>query len=144
MIQSESKQPIGKKRVKTISETRISKALFIVSSLTKLINPIELLDKHTLHEALSQADFAAQTLTQLQKDFDRAQIDIQFVTTDLLFQIETAIQKLPQIQLQQLLYLIDVPEIDWDLQSGQSYHQKLAEVILHREALKVFLRRKFA
>lgn len=102
-----------------------------------------MLDIQQLQEALSLPDFREQTLLQLQKDFDRAQVEVKFVAKDLLLEIETAIQNLPQIQLQQLLYLIDVPEIDWDLQSGQAYHQKLAEVILHREALKVYLRRKF-
>jgi hypothetical protein len=102
-----------------------------------------LLDIQQLQEALSLPDFREQTLQQLQKDFDRAQVEVKFVANDLLFEIETAIQNLPQIQLQQLLYLIDVPEIDWDLQSGHAYHQKLAEVILHREAFKVYLRRKF-
>ena len=102
-----------------------------------------MLDIQQLQEALSLPDFREQTLLQLQKDFDRAQVEVKFVTNDLLYEIESAIQNLPQIQLQQLLYLIDVPEIDWDLQSGQAYHQKLAEVILHREALKVYLRRKF-
>ena len=102
-----------------------------------------MLDIKQLQEALSLPDFREQTLQQLQKDFDRAQVEVKFVANDLLFEIETAIQNLPQIQLQQLLYLIDVPEIDWDLQSGHAYHQKLAEVILHREAFKVYLRRKF-
>lgn len=102
-----------------------------------------MLDIQQLQEALSLPDFRELTLQQLQKDFDRAQVDVQFGPVDLLFQIEAAIQNLPQIQLQQLLYLIDVPEIDWNFQSEQSYHQKLAEVILHREALKVYLRRKF-
>ena len=102
-----------------------------------------MLDIQQLQEALSLPDFREQTLQQHQKDFDRAQVEVKFVANDLLFEIETAIQNLPQIQLQQLLYLIDVPEIDWDLQSGHAYHQKLAEVILHREAFKVYLRRKF-
>ncbi|MFM8596348.1 MAG: hypothetical protein ACKOBN_04535 [Flavobacteriales bacterium] len=85
-----------------------------------------------------------QTIAQLQKDFDRAQIVVNFSLDQILEQITNILMRVSEQDLKQLLYLIDVPEIEWNQAEGQTYHEKLAEVILHREALKVYLRSKFA
>jgi hypothetical protein len=103
-----------------------------------------LLDIQQINQQLAQPDFRLQTIAQLQKDFDRAQVVVSFSLDDILAQLEVALNGLSEQHLKQLLYLIDVPEIDWNQEIGQTYHQKLAEVILHREALKVYLRSKFA
>lgn len=103
-----------------------------------------MLDIQQINQQLAQPDFRLQTIAQLQKDFDRAQVEVSFSLDDILAQLEVALNGLSEQHLKQLLYLIDVPEIDWNQEIGQAYHQKLAEVILHREALKVYLRSKFA
>lgn len=103
-----------------------------------------MLDIQQINQQLAQPDFRLQTIAQLQKDFDRAQVVVSFTFDDILQQLEAALNGLSEQHLKQLLYLIDVPEINWNPAEGQSYQQKLAEVILHREALKVYLRSKFA
>ena len=103
-----------------------------------------MLDIQQINQQLAHPDFRLQTIAQLQKDFDRAQVAVSFSFDELLQQLEVALNGLSEQHLKQLLYLIDVPEINWNQAEGQSYHQKLAEVILHREALKVYLRSKFA
>jgi hypothetical protein len=103
-----------------------------------------LLDIQQINQQLAQPDFRLQTIAQLQKDFDRAQVVVSFTFDDVLQQLEAALNGLSEQHLKQLLYLIDVPEINWNPAEGQSHQQKLAEVILHREALKVYLRSKFA
>lgn len=113
-------------------------------SATKLTKSTDLLDIQQINQQLTQPDFRLQTIAQLQKDFDRAQVVVSFTFDDILQQLEAALNGLSEQHLKQLLYLIDVPEIDWNQAEGQSYQQKLAEVILHREALKVYLRSKFA
>lgn len=113
-------------------------------SATKLTKSTDLLDIQQINQQLTQPDFRLQTIAQLQKDFDRAQVVVSFTFDDILQQLEAALNRLSEQHLKQLLYLIDVPEIDWNQAEGQSYQQKLAEVILHREALKVYLRSKFA
>lgn len=113
-------------------------------SATKLTKSTDLLDIQQINQQLAEPDFRLQTIAQLQKDFDRAQIVVKFSVDDVLVQLEAALIGLSDQHLKQLLYLIDIPEIDWNQAAGQSYQQKLAEVILHREALKVYLRSKFA
>lgn len=113
-------------------------------SATKLTKSTDLLDIQQINQQLALPDFRLQTIAQLQKDFDRAQIIVSFSMGEILPQITNALMRLTEQDLKQLLYLIDVPEIEWNPADGQSYQEKLAEVILHREALKVYLRSKFA
>ena len=44
----------------------------------------------------------------------------------------------------QLLYLIDLPEHNTSITPTSNFFRDLAEQIIHREALKVFLRNKFS
>jgi hypothetical protein len=97
-------------------------------------------------QALSNQAFRAETLVQLQKDFQRC--GLEFISNELLEllpSIEECIKPVSTRQLQQLIYLIDVPEsIFLSLSRKDSFHQELSEVILMREALKVYLRHKFS
>ena len=111
---------------------------------TKLTKSPDLLDIQQINQKLAQPDFRMQTIAQLQKDFDRAQIVVNFSLDHILEQINDILLRVSEQDLKQLLYLIDVPEIEWNQAEGQTYQEKLAEVILHREALKVYLRSKFA
>lgn len=103
-----------------------------------------MLDIQQINQKLSEPDFRSLTIAQLQKDFDRAQVTVNFTLEEILLQIETVLKELSEPHLSQLLYLVDIPEINWDEQIRPAYYQKLAEVILHREALKVYLRSKFS
>ena len=96
-------------------------------------------------QALSDQAFRAETLVQLQKDFQRCGLElISNELLELLPSIEECIKPVSTRQLQQLIYLIDVPEsIFLSLSRKDSFHQELSEVILMREALKVYLRHKF-
>lgn len=147
-IQAQSKLPIAVLLGKTtpiLSRKQGRQRLFSsYLSATKLTKSTDLLDIQQINQQLAQPDFRLQTIAQLQKDFDRAQVVVSFTFDDILQQLEAALNGLSEQHLKQLLYLIDVPEINWNPAEGQSYQQKLAEVILHREALKVYLRSKFA
>ena len=96
--------------------------------------------------ALSDQSFRAATLEQIQKDFHRCGLTLLSIElTDLLQSIESCIKNVSNTQLQQLIYLIDIPEaLFLSLTRKETFHQELSEVILMREALKVYLRNKFS
>ncbi|MEN9700375.1 MAG: hypothetical protein RLZZ301_1573 [Bacteroidota bacterium] len=97
----------------------------------------------SLKEALALREFREQTLAQLQKDMERAQcwsaIDPEFLIRDLAAILEA----LSSERLAQLCYLIDLPERAIIQSAFSSYFESLAERIIHREALKVYLRQHF-
>lgn len=95
-------------------------------------------------QALMDPSFRADTLAQLEKDFQRCGLTLN--TTDLnnlLYSIESFLALVSRAQLQQLIYLIDIPEsLFRSLSQKVNFHKDLSEVILMREALKVYLRSK--
>ncbi len=95
--------------------------------------------------ALVDQSFRTDTLAQLAKDFQRCGLTLDSGDVDqLLSSIESCIKNVSNAQLQQLIYLIDIPEsIFISLSRKESFHQELSEAILMREALKVYLRTKF-
>jgi hypothetical protein len=97
-------------------------------------------------QALMDRSFRVETLAQLEKDFQRCGLTINTVDVNqLLRSIASCITNVSNTQLQQLIYLIDIPEsIFISLSRKESFHQELSEVILMREALKVYLRHKFS
>lgn len=97
-------------------------------------------------QALIDQSFRVETLEQLQKDFQRCGLELISIDPNhLLGAIEACIAPVSNTQLQQLIYLIDIPEsIFLSLSRKDSFHQELSEVILMREALKVYLRHKFS
>lgn len=99
-----------------------------------------------VEQALMDQSFRAQTLIQLEKDFQRCGLELNSMDLDqLLTSIERCISHVSNAQLQQLIYLIDIPEaLFLSLSRKETFHQELSESILMREALKVYLRRKFS
>jgi len=97
-------------------------------------------------QALMDQSFRADTLAQLEKDFQRCGLTLN--TTDLnnlLFAIETCLSKVSSTELQQLIYLIDIPEsLFLSISRKATFQSELSEVILMREALKVYLRTQFS
>lgn len=98
-----------------------------------------------LNGQLQNQDFVSKTISQIEKDFIRCNIEINLT---LLLDRESLengildiIKELPSNKLQQLMYIIDIPENDYMKLSGtEFFYRALAEKILRREALKVFLR----
>ncbi|MFM7007708.1 MAG: hypothetical protein ACKOWX_10730 [Flavobacteriales bacterium] len=103
-----------------------------------------MLEKFNYKEALSAADFKAQTLAQLQKDLDRAQCAYQIESEEFLNELAVFLTNLSAEKRAQLLYLIDLPENNSALRPTGHYFEDLAEQIIHREALKVFWRQRFS
>jgi len=94
---------------------------------------------------LKKHDFVTRTISQIEKDFGRCNLEIhlsQFSNRVLLEnEIINFIQHISTDKLQQLMYLIDIPENEYSKLLGtEFFHRALAEKILRREALKVFLR----
>lgn len=103
-----------------------------------------MLDKFDYKEALSASDFRAQTLAQLQKDLDRAQCAYQIESEDFLNELAIFLANLSEEKRAQLLYLIDLPEKNPTIKPNGIFFEDLAEQVLHREALKVYLRSRFS
>lgn len=99
-----------------------------------------------VEQALMDQSFQAQTFIQLEKDFQRCGLELNSMDLkELLSSIEKCIAQVSNAQLQQLIYLIDIPEsIFISLSRKETFHKELSEVILTREALKVYLRNKFS
>ncbi len=96
-------------------------------------------------QALIDQSFRANTLAQLEKDFQRCGLTLSSSGVDnLLSSVETCIEQLSNTQLQQLIYLVDIPEsLFVSMSRKPTFHRELSEAILMREALKVYLRSKF-
>ena len=109
------------------------------SNLSALQNQLK------LNEKLENQKFIAQTITQITKDFGRCNLEIHFAGLIDQESLEDAIlkeiQSLSSEKLQQLIYIIDIPESEFSKLLGMEFFfRALAEKILRREALKVFIR----
>ncbi len=113
-----------------------------------------------IEQALSQRqaeipdDFILKTQQQIHKDFAKFNLDF---PENFIFepfskeQIELAIQdnlaiiiKSGEIKLMQLLYTIDIPEEKFlQITQDSNFIHLLSEMILKREALKVYFRSKY-
>lgn len=104
---------------------------------------------------LKSADFVLKTQQQIAKDFGTAGIDfssdfqsIPLAVDQLIDDVSISLRELESSNsnaFSQLLYQIDIPEsILPDLTQSDDYYSSLAEVVLKREAYKVFLRSKFS
>ena len=103
-----------------------------------------MLEKFKYKEALLAPDFRLQTFAQLQKDLDRAQCEFTLHPSTFLDDLSKLLENLSSEKRAQLLYLIDLPEKNDAILPTSNYYDVLAEQIIHREALKVFLRSKFS
>lgn len=103
---------------------------------------------------IEQADFALKTQQQIEKDFHSsgALFESSFTSTAWNYsQIFDAVQdqlaeimKKGETQLLQLLYQIDIPQSQFLASLGESnFSEQLTELIVRREAFKVYLRSKF-
>ncbi len=103
-----------------------------------------MLEKFEYKEALLATDFRLQTFAQLQKDLERAQCEFTLNPANFLLDLSKLLENLSSEKRAQLLYLIDLPEKNDAIVPTSNYYDGLAEQIIHREALKVFLRSKFS
>ncbi|MFK7784358.1 MAG: hypothetical protein AB8B56_04530 [Crocinitomicaceae bacterium] len=108
-----------------------------------------------LRSELSEIDFVLKTQRQIIKDFGTAGIDFPedlqrnaLPVDQLLFEISLRLKVLDSTNssaFSQLLYQIDLPEnILPALNETDDFYMNLAEVVLKREAYKVFLRNKYS
>lgn len=113
-----------------------------------------LITKDNLPEYWDNEAFVKATIEQINKDF--AKFNIKALDYDESQpQIDQLVDEMRMLlmdffkhqsaQLPQLMYAIDIPEKAFNqLTSSLNFFGDLAEMILHREALKVFLRKKFS
>ena len=112
------------------------------------------LSKDQLLTQFESSDFVLKTQLQIAKDFNQFSIDFPeaFVSKtwllgDLLLIIEeklTELIKLGEQTLFNYLYQVDVPEKQFILLLNDPlFLSKLSEIILHREAYKIYLRSKY-
>jgi hypothetical protein len=108
-----------------------------------------------LNQELKSDDFVLKTQSQIVKDFGTVGIDFpsdfQSFALALDQLIEEVSNRLKELQssssssFSQLLYQIDIPEsILPDVSQSDDFYSSLAEVVIKREAYKVFLRSKFS
>ena len=113
-----------------------------------------LLSDEQLRGQLSVPDFQIKTQQQIAKDFALSGFDFdeQFLNNELNYEeiIDSVAIKLEEVfiageqTLLQLLYQIDVPQNTFlNLVGNDSMVIELSEIILRREAYKVYLRSKF-
>jgi len=103
-----------------------------------------LLEQFKFKEALQAPDFRMQTFEQLQKDLERAQCAFTLDENNFMNDLADLLESLTEQKRAQLLYLIDLPEHNTSITPTSNFFRDLAEQIIHREALKVFLRNKFS
>lgn len=101
---------------------------------------------------LSNADLVQKTIEQINKDFYRCGRAVQLLYShefspqkELSTKIATELKKLNITELQQFIYAVDLQEsIFLKAISQNDDYQSLAEKILEREALKVFIRNNYS
>ena len=103
----------------------------------------------------SDAEFVLKTQQQIEKDFAKFSLHLpeSFVlepldknSIALLIQEKVAeVMKYSETQLMQLLYTIDIPESDFlNLITSPNFIENISQMILKREALKVFFRMMYS
>lgn len=104
-----------------------------------------LISSEKLQVEFSQLDFVLKTQQQIAKDFAscgvRFPLDFlekTFSTNEILEQVQMALKNVSSME--QLLYRIDVPE---ELFEHSVDFELLSEIVLRREAYKVWLRSQF-
>lgn len=114
-----------------------------------------MMNPELLHQALQSEDFVLKTQRQLIKDFASANVlfpdnfnSQPYEVNQLIIEISERLKSIERSSasaLSQLLYRIDIPESALpDLMHSDDFHTNLAQLVLRREAYKVFLRSKFS
>jgi hypothetical protein len=105
-----------------------------------------------INESLTNFDFIEKTITQLIKDFNRSGLEVDFelnailpINEELTNQIALILIKLSATDLQQFIYTVDLQEKKFlNAVTINDDFKTLANEILKREALKVFIRSNYS
>ena len=112
------------------------------------------LSKSAVEIEFQSVDFVLKTQQQIAKDFNLSAVDFDalFLSQELdydeiLIEVQAKlveVMKFGETQLLQLMYQIDIPQSQFlDLLGKSTIAEELSELILRREAYKVYLRSKF-
>lgn len=113
-----------------------------------------LLSKEELQTQFNIPDFVLKTQRQIAKDFaiigfsfdtsfESEEFDYPKIKSEVQSQIEE-VMKLGESNLLQLLYQIDIPQSKFlSIITEANFIEQISEMIIRREAYKVFLRSKF-
>lgn len=107
------------------------------------------------HHELQSVEFVLKTQQQIVKDFATASVEfpsdfqsVVYSTEYILSELSTRLRILESTDsrgFSQLLYQIDIPEsLLPELSITEGFHAQLAEIVLKREAYKVYLRQQFS
>lgn len=104
-----------------------------------------------INESLNNFDFVEKTMAQISKDFNRCGWEVEFelnallpVKEDLTNQISSCLIRLSGTELQQFIYTVDLQENKFhNAVTMNDDFKTLANEILKREALKVFIRSNY-
>ena len=112
------------------------------------------LSKQQVLTEFQSSEFILKTQQQITKDL--AQFSIEFNSgflsntlfyEDILLELESKLAELMKVgetQFMQYLYQVDLPEKEFlNLLNDSNFLQKISELILRREAYKVYLRAKY-
>ena len=113
-----------------------------------------LISNSELQNQFQVADFVLKTQKQIVKDFYSSSLyfdekfqEIELSKNEILEHIQCKLEEIIQIgetQLLQLLYQIDIPQSTFLEHIGEgNFIEKLSDLILRREAYKVYLRSMF-
>ena len=105
-----------------------------------------------LNDFFANKEFIENTISQLIKDFNRCGLEIKFelntlipIKEDLTNQIASRLIQLSATELQQFIYTVDLQEnIFLNAVTMSDDFKTLANEILKREALKVFIRSNYS
>lgn len=106
------------------------------------------MDLTNVSKKLVETAFLKDTIHQIQKDFTAIGLNVSLHSSDLIeleLHLLNILQNLSPVNLMQLAYVVDISENktrEWMNSGGEL--SKYAHLIIHREALKVFLRKEFA
>ena len=105
-----------------------------------------------LNDFFDNKEFIENTMSQLIKDFNRCGLEIEFelntlipIKEDLTNQIASRLIRLSGTELQQFIYTVDLQENKFlNAVTMNDDFKTLANEILKREALKVFIRSNYS
>jgi hypothetical protein len=105
-----------------------------------------------INESLTNFDFVEKTMAQISKDFNRCGLEVDFelnailpIKEELTNQIASRLIQLSGTELQQFIYTVDLQENKFlKAVTMNDDFITLANEILKREALKVFIRSNYS
>lgn len=115
---------------------------------------LQLLTTTELKDAFNDGSFVVKTQEQILKDFQRSGFDIPALEEEKTYNYEALhlivqealgeVIKIGEKTLLQLIYQIDLPQqLFLEVVTKSTFLEELSELIIRREALKVYLRSKF-